>query len=101
MPRLYDRAFAIMAAEVKKCSEGVIAGEVQRNIVLKRLERLRSQAGAPLSYAELRETVIDFFLTLAKKFSSKPPKSTVRRVRGAKSNLRLCFWRDRREQFGC
>lgn len=56
MPRLYNRAFEILASEVKRCSEGVLAGEVQRDIVLKRLERLRSQAGEPLSYQELRET---------------------------------------------
>ncbi|MFB2971472.1 hypothetical protein ACE1CD_21100 [Aerosakkonema sp. BLCC-F183] len=87
MPRLYDRAFAIMAAEVKKCSEGVIAGEVQRNIVLKRLERLRSQAGAPLSYAELRETVIDFFPNFSEKVLKQAAK--VNRPPGAWSKIKF------------
>lgn len=67
MPRLFDRAYEILAAEVRKCSQGVLGGQVQREIVLKRLHRLRMQAGSPLNYQELREAVIDFFPNFSEK----------------------------------
>ncbi|MCL1468063.1 hypothetical protein [Argonema galeatum] len=75
MPRLYDRAFEILATEVKRCSKDVLAGDVQRDIVLKRLERLRSQTGEPLSYQELRETVIDFFPNFSEKVLKQAAKA--------------------------
>ena len=67
MPRLNKRAYEILAAEVRKCSEGVLGGQVQRDIVLRRLHRLRMQEGSPLTYEELRETIIDFFPNFSEK----------------------------------
>jgi tetratricopeptide (TPR) repeat protein len=61
MFRLNHRAFDILQAEVLRCSGNDLAGQVQREILLKRLEKLRSQPGSLLSLAELRETVIDLF----------------------------------------
>lgn len=59
MSRLNNRAFEILRVEVFKCSGNDIAGKVQRDIALKRLEKLRMQNGSPATFAELRQTVSD------------------------------------------
>ena len=59
MSRLNNRAFEILRVEVFKCSGNDIAGKVQRDIALKRLEKLRMQNGTPATFAELRQTVSD------------------------------------------
>ncbi len=74
MPRLYDRAFAIVKIELDKCSQGMLGGQVQRDIVLKRLQRLRSQEGTPVSYEELREIVVDFFPNFSEKILKQAAK---------------------------
>lgn len=62
MARLTDRAFEILQAEVEKCAaaEG-IAGEVYRKMVMKRLEKLRSQNGTFATREEIRDTFKDEF----------------------------------------
>ncbi len=62
MARLTDRAFDILRAEVDKCAtaDGV-AGNVYRSMVIKRLEKLRSQNGTFASIDEIRDTFKDEF----------------------------------------
>lgn len=74
MFRLNHRAFEILYVEVKKCSKADAAGQVQRSIVLKRLEKLRSSKGEPASLEELRDTVSDIFPN----FSEKALKAAAR-----------------------
>lgn len=59
MTRLNDHAFEILRAEVQKYSGAEELLQVQQDIVLKRLEKLRSLQGSPASLEELRETVSD------------------------------------------
>ena len=62
MARLTDRAFDILRAEVDKCAAaGGVAGEVYRGMVMKRLEKLRSQNGTFASREEIRDTFKDEF----------------------------------------
>lgn len=67
MIRLNDRAFQILSAEVHKCSSADIAGRVQREIALKRLEKLRSAQGEPATLEELREQLSDIFSNFSEK----------------------------------
>lgn len=73
MAWLSDRAFKIMRAEVLKCAGNDVAGQVQRDIALKRLDKMRSQLGDPASLEELRGAVSDMFPN----FSEKSLKSAV------------------------
>jgi len=62
MARLTDRAFEILRAEVDKCAAAdTIAGEVYQRMVIKRLEKLRSQNGTFASIEEIRDTFKDEF----------------------------------------
>jgi tetratricopeptide (TPR) repeat protein len=60
MLRLNQRAFDILKAEVLKKGDD-FATQVQREIALKRWEKLQQQTGKPLTLDELRETVSDLF----------------------------------------
>ena len=62
MGRLTDRAFDILRAEVDKCAaDDALAGGVYRKMVMKRLEKLRSQNGTFASRDEIRDTFKDEF----------------------------------------
>ncbi|MEG5047058.1 hypothetical protein [Microcoleus sp. B4-C1] len=62
MARLTDRAFEILRAEVDKCAAAdSLAGDVYRRMVIKRLEKLRSQNGTFASREEIRDTFKDEF----------------------------------------
>jgi len=62
MARLTDRAFDILQAEVDKCAaDDALAGAVYRKMVIKRLEKLRSQDGTFASREEIRDTFKDEF----------------------------------------
>ena len=62
MARLTDRAFEILRAEVDKCAAAdTLAGEVYRRMVIKRLDKLRSQNGTFASTEEIRDTFKDEF----------------------------------------
>ncbi|MEG3836837.1 MULTISPECIES: hypothetical protein [unclassified Microcoleus] len=62
MARLTDRAFEILRAEVDKCAAAdSLAGDVYRRMVIKRLEKLRSQNGTFASIEEIRDTFKDEF----------------------------------------
>ena len=72
---LTDRAFDILRAEVDKCAaaDGV-AGNVYRSMVIKRLEKLRSQNGTFASIDEIRDTFKNEFPN----FSEKALKEAVK-----------------------
>ncbi|MEB3828960.1 hypothetical protein [Phormidium sp. CCY1219] len=59
--RLNQRAFDILHAEVEKCATEDQAGQVQRNMALKRLDKLRQQTGQSASQEELYEIVKDIY----------------------------------------
>ena len=86
MIRLNHRALEILRAEVQKCSEADLAGQVQRDIVLKRLEKLRSSQGEPASLEELRHTLSD----ISPNFSGKALKTAAlaNRPPGALSKIK-------------
>ena len=72
---LTDRAFDILRAEVDKCAAADgIAGNVYRSMVIKRLEKLRSQNGTFASIDEIRDTFKDEFPN----FSEKALKEAVK-----------------------
>ncbi|MCU0544007.1 MAG: hypothetical protein MUE44_17840 [Oscillatoriaceae cyanobacterium Prado104] len=75
MARLTNRAFEILRAEVDKCAaaEG-IAGEVYRKMVMRRLEKLRSQDGTFATRDEIRDTFKDEF----PKFSEQALKAALK-----------------------
>ncbi|MBL1175374.1 hypothetical protein [Pantanalinema sp. GBBB05] len=67
MPRLNQRAFDLLQAEVQRLATNDIAGQVQQEIALKRLERLRSQTGDPADLEELQDLVSDLFPNFSRK----------------------------------
>lgn len=68
MARLTNRAFDILQAEVNKCAAAEIGGgQVQKQFVMKRLEKLRLQQGTFATAEELRDTVKDFFPNFSEK----------------------------------
>lgn len=68
MFRLNQRAFEILKTEVQRLGgTGDLASQVQREIALRRLEKLCAQKGIPLTYEELRETLIDLFPNFGEK----------------------------------
>lgn len=67
MSRLNNRAFEILRAEVFKCAGNDTAGKVQRDIALKRLEKLRMQDGSMASREELRQIMSDILPNFSEK----------------------------------
>lgn len=67
MDRLSQRAFDLLKAEIDRLATDDPVGKVQREIALKRLQRLRSQPGQPASLEELRDIVEDLFPTFSAK----------------------------------
>lgn len=61
MTRLSDRAFNILLEELDKISSKDPMGKALREIILKRLYRLRQEQGSLASFAEIREQVIDLY----------------------------------------
>ncbi|NES64404.1 MAG: hypothetical protein F6K24_03595 [Okeania sp. SIO2D1] len=61
MSRLYNRAYKILEVEVNKCAKEDVVGEVGKNIVMKRLDKLTFQSGEPLKEEELSYLVKDQF----------------------------------------
>lgn len=67
MNRLSDRAFEILQAEVQRLTGDDAIGRVQREIALKRLEKLRQQQGTPAGMDELRDALMDLFPDFSEK----------------------------------
>ncbi|MGJ5672783.1 MAG: hypothetical protein ACR9NN_04070 [Nostochopsis sp.] len=74
MYRLNKRAFEILFREVEHCSGKDDISKIERQIVMKRLEKLRREKGSPANLDELRDTVVDTF----PKFSEKVLKQAVK-----------------------
>lgn len=60
MPRLNSKAYEILAKEVQRLVQDPLES-VRRDIVIRRLDRLRGQEGPPLTYAELKAEIEDIF----------------------------------------
>jgi hypothetical protein len=88
MTRLNDRAFEILRAELQKCSGAEKLVQVQRDIVLKRLEKLRCSQGSPASLEELRNTILD----IIPNFSENALKAAVRANRPRGASLSKIKW---------
>ncbi len=63
MKRLTDRAFHILQTEVRRCLDSNQIGQVQFELALRRLEKLRVQSGTPVSEAELQDAIGDLIPT--------------------------------------
>lgn len=59
MKRLNDRAFHLLQTEIRQCIGTNEIGQVQAELALRRLEKLRSQFGTPVTEAELRDAIVD------------------------------------------
>lgn len=59
MKRLNDRAFDILQTEIRRCTSSDLSGQVQQELALRRLEKLRLQPGTPLTQAELKAAIDD------------------------------------------
>jgi len=86
MSRLNHRAFEILRTEVQKCAGNELLRQVQKDIVFKRLERLRTQEGSLASYQEIRDTLIDFFPNFSEKVLKQAAKAN--RPPGAWSKIK-------------
>ncbi|RQH48265.1 hypothetical protein D5R40_07765 [Okeania hirsuta] len=75
MPRLYDRAYKILEVEVDKCAKEDLVGEVGKNIVMKRLDKLTFQSGEPLKEEELSYLVKDQFPNFSETVIQKAAKA--------------------------
>ncbi|MGP1373132.1 MAG: hypothetical protein ACTS3T_09910, partial [Almyronema sp.] len=86
MPRLSDRAYEILSAEVRRLCAANPLEQVRQDIVLRRLTKLRTQEGPPLTLAEMREALIDIFPNFNEKVlkqaakANKPASKTKRKV---------------------
>ncbi|MBW4469562.1 MAG: hypothetical protein KME45_04065 [Stenomitos rutilans HA7619-LM2] len=92
MSRLNQRAFEILKAEILRCSANDIAGEVQRDIALRRLERFQAQTGTPLVLEDLRDAIVDLFPGFSEKVlkaaaRANCPSPTTNRLRLASAVL--------------
>ncbi len=80
MYRLNNHAFDILVAEVKNMTGNEGAGKVQREILFKRLEKLRLQKGEPATQQELQATLSDvlpnFSQTVLKKAAAANTKKS-------------------------
>jgi len=47
--RLTNKAFNLLKEEVERSTKGIIAGEVQKEIILKRLDKLTTQKGTRIT----------------------------------------------------
>ncbi|MEP0919119.1 hypothetical protein NC981_20000 [Leptolyngbya sp. DQ-M1] len=59
MKRLNNQAFYILQTEVRRCLGSCKIGQVQFELALRRLERLRLRSGTPATEAELRDAIGD------------------------------------------
>jgi hypothetical protein len=74
MCRLNNRAFNILRDEIDKCSGNDEVGKIERQIVMKRLEKLRQEKGVFATVDELRDLVVDVY----PQFSEKALKQAAR-----------------------
>lgn len=59
MQRLNDRAFNLLQTEIRSYKNSHAVGQVQIELVLRRLNKLHNQTGTPLNYDELKDAIVD------------------------------------------
>lgn len=80
MPRLNNRAYTLLAEELKRLVNGPLE-EVRREIVLRRLTKFTLQEGPPLTYGEIKATIEDIFPEFSEAVLHKAARAN-RRSRG-------------------
>ncbi|WP_066425304.1 hypothetical protein [Anabaena sp. 4-3] len=75
MYRLNKKAWKLLLAEVQKCSGNDQVGQIEQQIVIKRLEKLRLEKGSPAGLEELRDTVIDIYPQFSEKILKQAAKA--------------------------
>ncbi|MDX2230867.1 MAG: hypothetical protein NW220_14600 [Leptolyngbyaceae cyanobacterium bins.349] len=75
MSCLNQSAFDILKAEIQRRCASSPAGNVQQEIALRRLEKLRSRQGAPLTLDQLRDTLSDLFPDFDEKVLKRAAKA--------------------------
>jgi hypothetical protein len=61
MTKLNGRAFEFLRAEVERCATDNPIGKTEKQIVMKRLEKLRQEIGSAVTLDELHDTVFDIY----------------------------------------
>lgn len=61
MTKLNGRAFEILRAEVERCATNNPIGKTEKQIVMKRLQKLCQEKGSAVTLDELRDTVFDIY----------------------------------------
>lgn len=74
MTKLNGRAFEILRAEVERCATDNPIGKTEKQIVMKRLEKLRQEKGSAVTLDELHDTVFDVY----PQFSEKVLKQAIK-----------------------
>ena len=85
MSRLRDRAFEILHTELQKCTGNDPVSKVEQEIVLKRLQKLRSQQGSPASLEDLRDVIVD----VLPQFSEKVLKAAAKANQPASTSSKI------------
>jgi hypothetical protein len=67
MTFLNGRAFEILRAEVERCASDNPIGKTEKQIVMKRLEKLRREKGSVVTIDELHDTVFDIYPQFSQK----------------------------------
>ncbi|HEY9799296.1 MAG TPA: hypothetical protein V6D25_02975 [Leptolyngbyaceae cyanobacterium] len=75
MYRLNKRAWKLLLAEIEKCSGNDQVSQIERQIVIKRLEKLRLEKGSPAGIDELREAVVDIYPQFSEKVLKQAAKA--------------------------
>ncbi len=75
MQRLSDRSFHILQTEVRRCLDSNQIGQVQAELALRRLEKLRLQSGTPATEVELKEAIADLIPTFDAKIIRQAAKA--------------------------
>ena len=87
MTKLNGRAFEILRAEVERCATDNPIGKTEKQIVMKRLQKLRQEKGTAVTLDELRDTVFDIY----PQFSEKVIKQAVKANRPAGIVVKITF----------
>jgi hypothetical protein len=74
MKRLNDRAFNLLQTEIRRCIGANEIGQVQAELALRRLEKLRGQSGSPAIESELREAIVDLIPSFSAKILRRAAK---------------------------
>ena len=74
MPRLNQRAYKLLANELKRLVQGPLE-EVRRDIVLRRLAKFTLQEGPSLTYDEIKAAIIDIFPTFSEAVLQKAARA--------------------------